>query len=147
MDKKVDLVTGATRKEYVDKKLKQNNPLPYKINCNHDVPYGGGTSKDGKTVYIDHHIPEFIKVKGKKINIHESIAVHEHAEFPRMAKHNDSYETAHADYANPAEKEYVERHGINWDDYNRAVEKIVRVDSEDTPSPNIPKDLYLKPYG
>ncbi len=140
-----EIVTHETQDDYNAKKMGEKpDAKPYTINANHDIPYGGGTSKDGAIVYIDKRLPQELSVDGKTINIHKSIAVHEHEEWKKM--HHMGYATAHSKYANPAEKEYVERHGIDWKKYDEKVEGLVRK-IEHSPNPDIPKDLNLKPYG
>ena len=115
------------------------------VNTEYDVPYGGGTSKDGKTIYVDKNLPQFLEVGGKKVDIWQSIAHHEAAEIGPMLE-GDDYETAHTKHANPAEKAYVEGLGVDWKTYDKAVDALVeKIERE--PNPKLPPDLYLKPYG
>ena len=133
-----------------------------RIDATHDVPYGGGTSTDGRTVYIDKRIPRWMGEDGSFIDeaearrrfamdepvldVHQAIATHESAEFEAMTAGGDSYATAHTDHANPAEKAYVEGQGLAWDTYDKAVEAFVR-GIEHSQNPELPPNLYLKPYG
>ena len=118
-----------------------------KIDATYDIPYGGGTSKDGKTVYIDKRIPEFKTFNGRRLNVWQSIATHESAEIKRMLPpHNDGYKDAHKDYANPAEKKYVLSQGVSWKAYDEWAQTFIR-GIEHSGSPKLPPDLYTKPYG
>lgn len=132
------------------------------INDFYNVPYGGGTSKDGKTIYIDWRIPKWMDGDGHFVDleealalldsdepvldVHQAIAHHEHPEFKAMTS-GDEYETAHRDHANPAEKAYVEGQGVNYDVYDKAVQEFLEENVEPDPNPELPPDLYLKPYG
>jgi len=39
-----------------------------KLDREHDIPYLAGYSKDGKTIYIDRHMPSSFRYAGKDIN-------------------------------------------------------------------------------
>jgi len=39
-----------------------------KLDRNHDIPYLAGYSLDGKTIYIDRHMPQFFKFRGRTID-------------------------------------------------------------------------------
>src|SRR5229473_7618991 len=39
-----------------------------KIDRNHDIPYLAGYSNDGKTIYIDRHMPAVWKYRGREID-------------------------------------------------------------------------------
>ena len=142
-----EIVTGETREEYNAKKLAEKPDMkPYTVNREYDVPYGAGTSKDGKIIYIDQRLPETVDDgHGVKINLNESLPQHEYPEYIQMRR-GVSYSDAHTHYANPSEKEYVERQGGNWKGYDKNVQELVRK-IEHSPNPKLPPDLYLKPYG
>lgn len=48
------------------------------------VPYAGGVSDDGQTVYLDKRMPDTVEVEGKTIDAKEAVALHERTEFPLM---------------------------------------------------------------
>jgi hypothetical protein len=51
-----------------------------KFDRKHDVPYLAGYSLDGKTIYIDRHMPASFKFKGRTINTDRFLVLHEEVE-------------------------------------------------------------------
>lgn len=109
-----------------------------------DVPYGGGTSQDGKTVYIDRRIPRFHDVDGKKIDLHEMIAEHEIAEKERMDR-GESYSKAHNE-ATKIEDADVDHQGISHEDYENLLKPYLDEAKKAAAKENIPADIEPKPY-
>lgn len=123
------------------------------INKEYRIPYLGGASKDGKTIYFDKSMPETIDVDGVKINLHRSVGYHESVEFPRMRGPIDklSYAGAHQ-IATGAERAYVEAHapeGMDkvefFDHYQAEVKKLVET-AKESGEGKLPPDLDTKPY-
>ena len=110
--------------------------------CYH-IPYAGGTNKAGTKVYIDKNLPTKLKVGNKTINPINYIALHEKTEKPLMDK-GLSYQAAHI-HATHAERNAVESDGINWDQYQRALQPYIHYD-EHSGTKDEPKDLETKPY-
>ena len=46
----------------------------------HDVPYLAGYSTDGKTIYIDRHMPSSFRCDGRDINTDRYLILHEEVE-------------------------------------------------------------------
>src|SRR5712691_2023601 len=46
----------------------------------HDIPYLAGYSKDGKTIYIDRHMPSSFRYDGRDINTDRYLILHEEVE-------------------------------------------------------------------
>jgi hypothetical protein len=46
----------------------------------HDVPYLAGYSLDGKTIYIDRHMPKSLKVRGRTVMTDRFLVLHEEVE-------------------------------------------------------------------
>lgn len=109
-----------------------------------NVPYGAGTSKDGKTVYIDKRIPKTMYVLGKTANVHMALIHHETAEKQAMDD-GMPYKEAHHTVGVKAEENYLKLHGINPQEYNDKLGAIMKK-IENTPSGNTPKDIETKPY-
>ena len=109
-----------------------------------DVPYGGGTSRDGKTVYIDRRIPRFLDVDGKQVDVHKLIAEHEIAEYAAMAK-GESYADAH-NKALHTENDDAESEGIKHADYERIIKPYVDEAMRAAKPDGIPSDLNEQPY-
>lgn len=118
-----------------------------------DIPYTAGYSTDGKTIYMDREVPEFLELRSRdsrlkkvKFNIWKSFAVHEMTEksLESMPYFWD-YSISHED-ALRMERLYVESSGVDWNDYNdKTLELVAKIMDRKT-YPDIPKDLDLQPY-
>ncbi len=51
-----------------------------KLDHDHDIPYLAGYSKDGKTIYIDRHMPRTMKLRGREIDSDRFLILHEEVE-------------------------------------------------------------------
>jgi hypothetical protein len=91
-----------------------------------------GRSKDGKTVYVDTSVPEWM-IQG--------IMQHENVEARYIAQ-GDTYKTAHKN-ATEAEKKFVESKGISWDKYNSTYLKLLREIENRDPKPTDPTDMFM----
>ncbi len=108
-----------------------------------DIPFAGGTSRSGDTIFIDRHIPQFVEVGGKSMDVHQALAVHEETEKGLMDK-GLSYPGAH-EQATAAERAKVESMGFDWADYQKAMLKYAAY-TEHEKDPSIPRDLNPEPY-
>ncbi len=116
------------------------------IDTSHDVPLGGGTSKDGKRIYIDPRIPQYLTMKdGTVVDVHRAIAIHEAAEKPAMDA-GKGYAAAHTQNANPAENEYLRSLGVDPAEYNAALKPYLQEIERSGKNDNLPHDLEPKPY-
>src|ERR1700756_1256682 len=50
------------------------------LDRNHDIPYLAGYSRDGKTIYIDRHMPRSFKFGGRVIETDRFLVLHEEVE-------------------------------------------------------------------
>lgn len=113
-----------------------------KLDTSHHIPYGAGTSKSGKKVYIDRDIPKFMKMKdGTQVNVYKALEAHELAEDAEMRK-GMHYDQAHREYGIKAEKKYVGKH---WKEYNDKIDSFIGRD-EHMRVKKLPSDLEKKPY-
>lgn len=109
------------------------------INRNYQVSYLAGYSKDGKTIYIDKRLPEYMITKdGKKVFTDKYLAIHEKAE--RDAEYNlgYKYQYAHEFYGTKQERDAVEKDGcVSWKEYQSymlgMVKKLKKIDGEEPP--------------
>jgi len=124
------------------KSIKINNHK-YIINRSFEIPYLAGTSKDGKTIYIDKHLPLKIKIDNKYIDVAPFLAIHESNEFKKM-KQGIKYQDAHK-FATKIEEDAVKKHNINWANYSKALKTYIQNASKEN-RPKNPQDLFLKPY-
>jgi len=96
-----------------------------KVNRKFAVPYGAGSSKDNKTVYIDYRVPQKIKtMSGKKIDVVKALVAHETSEEKAMDR-GMSYEKAHDKVAVPTENKEVRSQGASPREYNHILNKTL----------------------
>lgn len=50
------------------------------LDRDHDIPYLAGYSQDGKTIYIDRHMPRTMKSRGREIGSDRFLILHEEVE-------------------------------------------------------------------
>jgi hypothetical protein len=125
----------------------------YVIDNTKDIPFGGGSSQNGKTVYIDKDMPTSLDVRligseqTRPMPIQKFIAIHEDVERHHMVDLGEPYETAH-DHALKTERAAVEAAGFDFNDYQRKVLTEVRKVQYKGHDPSIkpPEDLVTKPY-
>jgi hypothetical protein len=115
-----------------------------KIDRNHDIPYLAGYSNDGKTIYIDRHMPKMMNYQGRDIDTDRYLILHEEVEKTLIDQLNLHYLHAHQ-IASRAEQAAVRAAGISWRDYDRFMQKHVKVLGHERLT-KVPKDLDLKPY-
>src|SRR4030081_1360823 len=110
----------------------------------HDIPYLAGYSKDGKTIYIDRHMPSSFRYDGRDINTDRYLILHEEVEKTLINQLNLHYLHAHQ-IASRAEQAAVRAGGIRWRDYDRFMQKHVKIIGDERLT-KVPADLDLKPH-
>ncbi len=115
-----------------------------KFDRKHDIPYLAGYSEDGKTIYIDRHMPQFFKFRGRKIDTDRFLVLHEEVEKTLIDQLGLHYLHAHQ-IATRAEQAAVRAAGINWRDYDRFMQKYVKRIGDERLT-KVPDDLDTKPY-
>jgi hypothetical protein len=115
-----------------------------KLDRNHDIPYLAGYSQDGKTIYIDRHLPRTMNYKGRKIDVARYLVMHEEVEKTLIDQLGLHYLHAHQ-IATRAEEALIRADGIQWRDYDRFMQKYVKTVGDERLK-KVPKDLDLKPY-
>src|SRR5438105_3744947 len=115
-----------------------------KIDRSHDIPYVAGYSLDGKTIYIDRHMPQTMKYDGREIDTDRYPILHEEVEKTLIDQLHLHYLHAHQ-IASRAEQAAVRAAGIRWRDYDRFMQKNVKVIGDERLK-KVPADLDLKPY-
>src|ERR1700676_5099215 len=110
----------------------------------HDIPYLAGYSQDGKTIYIDRHMPKFMKFRGREVDTDRFLILHEDVEKTLIDQLDLHYLHAHQ-IATRAEEAAVRAAGIRWRDYDRFMQKNVKKIGDERLK-NVPVDLDLKPY-
>lgn len=115
-----------------------------KLDRDHDIPYLAGYSRDGKTIYIDRHMPASMRCGGRDINTDRYLILHEVVEKTLIDQLNLHYLHAHQ-IATRAEEAAVRAAGIRWRDYDRFMRKYVKRIGDERLT-RVPADLDLKPY-
>ena len=115
-----------------------------KLDRAHDIPYLAGYSRDGKTIYIDRHMPRTMKYRGREIDTDRFLILHEEVEKTLIDQLNLHYLHAHQ-IATRAEEAAVRAAGILWRDYDRFMQKYVKRIGDERLT-KVPADLDLKPY-
>jgi hypothetical protein len=115
-----------------------------KFDRKHDIPYLAGYSQDGKTIYIDRHMPKWFKSGGREIDTDRFLILHEEVEKTLIDQLGLHYLHAHQ-IATRAEQAAVRAAGIAWRDYDRFMQKNVKKIGDERLS-KVPADLDTKPY-
>jgi len=115
-----------------------------KLDRKHDIPYLAGYSKDGKTIYIDRHMPQSFRFAGRDINTDRYLILHEEVEKTLIDQLNLHYLHAHQ-IATRAEQAAVRAAGVSWRAYDRFMQKNVKHIGDERLT-KVPADLDLKPY-
>src|SRR5690242_3590284 len=110
----------------------------------HDIPYLAGYSNDGKTIFIDRHMPKSFKFRGKTIDTDRFLILHEEVEKTLIDQLNLHYLHAHQ-IATRAEQAAVRAAGIEWRAYDRFMQRYVKRIGDER-LVKVPPDLDLKPY-
>src|SRR5580658_1241584 len=110
----------------------------------HDIPYLAGYSLDGKTIYIDRHMPSTFKFRGRTIDTDPFLILHEEVEKTLIDQLGLHYLHAHQ-IATRAEQAAVRAFGVDWRDYDKFMQKYVKRIGDERLT-KVPEDLDTKPY-
>jgi hypothetical protein len=110
----------------------------------HDIPYLAGYSGDGKTIYIDRHMPSSFRYAGRNIDTDRYLILHEEVEKTLIDQLDLHYLHAHQ-IATRAEQAAVRAAGVSWRAYDRFMQKYVKHIGDERLT-KVPADLDLKPY-
>jgi hypothetical protein len=114
------------------------------LNRNYDIPYLAGYSKDGKTIFIDRHMPKSFLHKGRRIKTDRFLILHESVEKALIDKFDMVYEYAHQ-IALRSEEAAVRADKISWDAYNKFMNQYIKTIGDESLK-KVPKNLDTKPY-
>lgn len=115
-----------------------------KFDRNHDIPYLAGYSRDGKTIYIDRHLPKSFRYRGRDIAVDRYLILHEEVEKTLIDQLDLHYLHAHQ-IATRAEEAAVHADRVAWRAYDRFMQKYVKRIGDERLQ-KVPADLDLKPY-
>lgn len=114
------------------------------LDRSHDIPYLAGYSRDGKTIYIDRHLPKSFRYRGKQVAVDRYLILHEIVEKALIDEAALHYLHAHQ-IATRAEEAAVRADGILWSAYDRFMQRYVKTIGSERLK-RVPADLDLKPY-
>ena len=115
-----------------------------KLDRTWDIPYLAGYSCDGKTIFIDRHLPEYFMSNDKRVFIDQFLILHEAVEKSLLDKLGLVYQHAHQ-IALRAEEAAVRAFGVSWREYNRFMQDYIKEVGHEQLK-RIPPDLDIKPY-
>jgi hypothetical protein len=115
-----------------------------RLDRKHDIPYLAGYSEDGKTIYIDRHMPTSFRYQGREVNTDRFLILHEEVEKTLIDQLGLHYLHAHQ-IATRVEQAAVRCAGIGWHAYDRFMQKYVKRIGDERLT-KIPADLDQKPY-
>jgi hypothetical protein len=133
------LVSAAILQDAVKRILK--NTI---LDRNWDIPYLAGYSRDGKTIYIDRHLPKYFGSGDKKHSVDPFLILHESVEKSLIDELGLVYQHAHQ-IALRAEEAAVNAHGISWKEYDNFMQDYIKSAGHEQ-LVRIPPDLDIKPY-
>lgn len=110
------------------------------VDRDHDIPYLAGYSLDGKTIYIDRHLPTTLD----GVDVIQFLVLHEAIEKALLDQLQIHYQHAHQ-IALLAEREAVRVVGLKWSAYDSFMQKYIKEDGNEELK-KVPADLDLKPY-
>jgi hypothetical protein len=110
----------------------------------HDIPYLAGYSRDGKTIFIDRHLPRWFVTRGRRVNVDRFLILHEAVEKTLLAELGLHYQHAHQ-IALRAEEAAVRAAGVSWREYDRFMQQFIK-EAGDEKLTRLPVDLDVKPY-
>ena len=115
-----------------------------KINRDYDIPYLAGYSQDGKTIYIDRHLPTSFVLKDRVIKTDRYLILHEAVEKTLIDELGLHYQFAHQ-IALRAEQAAVRADKVSWKAYDWNMQAYIK-EAGDERLEKVPADLDLKPY-
>lgn len=110
----------------------------------YDIPYLAGYSQDGRTIYIDRHLPASFTDKGRTVLVDRYLILHESVEKSLIDELDLHYLHAHQ-IATRAEEAAVRADRISWRAYDHFMQQFVKTVGDERLT-RVPPDLDLKPY-
>jgi hypothetical protein len=116
----------------------------YRLNRTHDLPYLAGYSTDGKTIYIDRHMPKTMRYRGRTIDTDKFLIIHERVEKSLIDECGWGYWPAHR-HAEGLEEEAEDAAGVPHEAVQRFFKPYIKADAKEKLI-LVPKDLDMTPY-
>ena len=139
MPKQISDINDQELQDAIDKIISS-----VQVDSEHDIPYLAGYSVDGKTIYIDRHIPPQANIEGHLIQIWQTLVCHEAIEKAILLDYGVNYLFAHQ-IALRVERDLVEADGVSWQEYSNFLEPYIKR-AEKEKLNYVPICLDLEPY-
>lgn len=113
-----------------------------------DLPYLAGYSTDGKTIYIDRHLPDTLSYThdGKFREYRPRSFLIDHESFEKAVIDALKWRYGHAhEAATGYERRHVMQAGLLWKPYQEAYQPYIKADEHEKLK-RVPHDLDLTPY-
>ena len=114
------------------------------IDRNYDIPYIAGYSTDGRTIFIDRHMPKSFLKNGRRVATDRFLATHEIVEKALLDQLELHYLHAHQ-IALRIEQAAVRAAGISWHAYNAFTKRYEKSIGSERLT-RVPRRLDLTPY-
>jgi hypothetical protein len=115
-----------------------------RVDRSYDIPYIAGYSVDGRTVFIDRHLPRTFRWLMKTVRVEPFLLTHEIVEKSLIDELRLHYLHAHQ-IAVRAERDAVKAAGVSWWAYQRFMKQHGRAIEGET-IVKVPSSLDLTPY-
>ncbi len=115
-----------------------------KIDHSYDIPYIAGYSKDGRTIYLDRHLPRSFRSWTSRVYVTPYLVTHEIVEKALLDEVGLHYLHAHQ-IAIRTERAAVEAAGISWRTYEGFMKRYDKAIEEEKLQ-RVPRNLDLTPY-
>jgi hypothetical protein len=109
-----------------------------------DIPYLGGYSEDGRTIFLDRHLPRGFAYRGRQVDLDRFLILHEEVEKALIDELYFKYAHAH-EVATRAEENAVRAAGINVPWYRKTLAPMIKADALERLL-RVPGKLSMKPY-
>lgn len=121
---------------------------PFTVDRTHTIPYIGGYSKDGGTIYLDKRFPKAMTLGDRKMDPTPFVILHERVEKAFLDTKDQKYQTAHSDYATKAEHGALKQAGFSPADIRSydAQMNVLAQKIAQGPNNDVPADLDTMPY-
>lgn len=124
--------------------VKRELAKPYQIDRKCDLPYLAGYSKDGKTIYIDRHMPKTMKFKTREIDTDQFLILHERVEKALIDQLDFDYWKAHR-IATRAEEDAEDEVGVPFAVFQKFFKPFIKADDHEKLI-IVPANLDMTPY-
>lgn len=114
------------------------------LDRDHDIPYVAGYSVDGRTIFIDRHLPDSFVYRRKRVLTDRFLIMHEAVEKALIQMLGMHYLHAHQ-IALRAEQAAVRAEGIDWLAYDAFMQEYIKEIGHEKLS-KVPNTLDLTPY-